>query len=116
MGTKFNLPLAFGTARKAFREKFQTTLEQAVERCKPELILISAGFDAHAADPIGSLGLETDDFEPLTKLIGQVADQYCGGKIVSLLEGGYNIEKLAECVECHLQALLPPEPPPIDGQ
>ncbi|MSR57280.1 MAG: histone deacetylase [Planctomycetaceae bacterium] len=106
LGTKFNLPLAYGTTRQAFREKFQTTLEQAAAKCQPELILISAGFDAHAADPIGSLGLETEDFEPLTKLVGQVADQYCGGKIVSLLEGGYNIEKLADCVECHMQALL----------
>jgi len=109
LGTKFNLPLTFGTTRKAFREKFQTILEQAADRCRPELVLISAGFDAHAADPIGSLGLETEDFEPLTRLVGQVADQYCGGKIVSLLEGGYNVEKLAECVECHMEALLPHE-------
>lgn len=107
LGTKFNLPLKFGTTRKAFREQFQTTLEQAATKCRPELILISAGFDAHAADPIGSLGLETEDFEPLTKLVVQVADQYCQGKIVSLLEGGYNIEKLAECVECHMESLAP---------
>lgn len=108
LGTKFNLPLRLGTPRQTFRERFQTTLEQAATKCRPELVLVSAGFDAHAADPIGSLGLETEDFEPLTKLIGQVADQYCKGKIVSLLEGGYNVEKLAECVECHMQALLPP--------
>lgn len=107
LGTKFNLPLKFGTTRKSFREQFQTTLEQAATKCRPELVLISAGFDAHAADPIGSLGLETEDFEPLTKLVVQIADQYCQGKIVSLLEGGYNIEKLAECVECHLEALAP---------
>jgi acetoin utilization deacetylase AcuC-like enzyme len=107
LGTKFNLPLKFGTTRKAFREQFQTTLEQAANKCRPELVLISAGFDAHAADPIGSLGLETEDFEPLTKLVVQVAEQYCQGKIVSLLEGGYNVEKLAECVECHMDALAP---------
>jgi acetoin utilization deacetylase AcuC-like enzyme len=96
LGTKFNLPLRFGTTRKSFREQFQTLLEQAAAKCKPELVLVSAGFDAHAADPIGSLGLETEDFEPLTKLVAQVAYQHCGGKIVSLLEGGYNVEKLAE--------------------
>lgn len=107
LGTKFNLPLRFGTTRKAFREQFQTTLEQAATKCRPELILISAGFDAHSADPIGSLGLETEDFEPLTKLIVEVANQHCQGRIVSMLEGGYNIEKLAECVECHMQALDP---------
>jgi acetoin utilization deacetylase AcuC-like enzyme len=109
LGSKFNLPLPFGTSRQAFREKFHTILEQAAKRCQPELVLISAGFDAHAADPIGSLGLETQDFEPLTQLVGQVADQYCGGKVVSLLEGGYNVKMLAESVACHMQALLPGE-------
>jgi acetoin utilization deacetylase AcuC-like enzyme len=112
LGTKFNLPLRFGTSRKDFREKFQTTLEQAAAKCKPELLLISAGFDAHAADPIGSLGLETEDFEPLTKLIVQIAEAHCKGRIVSLLEGGYNVEKLAECVECHMQYLAPKISPP----
>jgi acetoin utilization deacetylase AcuC-like enzyme len=110
LGTKFNLPLRMGTPRRTFRERFQTTLEQAATKCKPELVLISAGFDAHAADPIGSLGLETEDFEPLTKLVVQVADQFCQGRIVSLLEGGYDVEKLGECVECHMQALLPAAP------
>ncbi|MFN0054563.1 MAG: histone deacetylase [Planctomycetales bacterium] len=107
VGTKFNLPLRLGTTRLAFREQFQTLLEQAAAKCRPNLVLISAGFDAHAADPIGSLGLETEDFEPLTRLVSQVADQYCAGRLVSLLEGGYHIHKLADCVECHLQALLP---------
>ena len=107
LGTKFNLPLPFGTTRQAYREKFQAMLEQAAEKCRPQLVLISAGFDAHAADPIGSLGLETQDFESLTHMVADVADQHCGGKIVSLLEGGYNVEKLAECVECHMESLLP---------
>ncbi|MGQ0635112.1 MAG: histone deacetylase family protein [Planctomycetaceae bacterium] len=105
LGTKFNLPLAFGITRLNYREKFQTVLEQAAQKCRPELVLVSAGFDAHAADPIGSLGLDTEDFERLTKLVVDVARQFCGGKVVSLLEGGYNIEKLAESVECHMEAL-----------
>jgi acetoin utilization deacetylase AcuC-like enzyme len=107
LGTKFNLPLRFGVSRREFRERFQTMLEQAAAKCRPELILLSAGFDAHAADPVGSLGLETEDFEPLTHQVAQVADQYCHGRIVSVLEGGYNVKKLAECVECHMQALAP---------
>ncbi|MBS0267274.1 MAG: histone deacetylase [Planctomycetes bacterium] len=106
MGTKFNLPIQFGLPRKSYIEAFHSTLEQAANRCKPELILISAGFDAHAADPIGSLRLETEDFEPLTKLVRQVADQYCQGRIVSLLEGGYNVEALAESVACHMEHLV----------
>jgi acetoin utilization deacetylase AcuC-like enzyme len=106
LGTKFNLPLRFGTPRSGYLQEFQTVLEQAAARCRPELILISAGFDAHAADPVGSLGLQTEDFEPLTKLICQVADQYCQWRVVSLLEGGYNVRALAESIECHMQALL----------
>lgn len=106
LGTKFNLPLALGVSRAEFRERYQTMLQDVCLRCRPELVVLSAGFDAHAADPVGSLGLETEDFEPLTKLVVQAAVQHCGGRVVSLLEGGYNIEKLAESVECHMSALI----------
>lgn len=105
LGTKFNVPVPFGTGRKTYIEQFQSTLEQATARARPELIFISAGFDAHRADPIGSLGLETEDFEPLTRLVVEVADQYCQGRVVSVLEGGYNVRALAESVECHMRAL-----------
>ena len=105
LGTKFNRPIAFGTPRRTFLEQFQTTLEQAAGRCRPDLVLLSAGFDAHKADPIGSLGLETEDFEPLTQLTAQVAKQYCHGRMVSLLEGGYNVQALAESVAVHMSAL-----------
>jgi acetoin utilization deacetylase AcuC-like enzyme len=105
LGTKFNLPVRFGTPRRTYLEQYQTTLEQAAARARPELVLISAGFDAHRADPVGSLGLESEDFEPITRLLVQVADQYCHGRIVSLLEGGYNVHALAESVQCHMEAL-----------
>jgi acetoin utilization deacetylase AcuC-like enzyme len=105
LGTKFNLPVRFGTPRRTYLDQFQTTLEQAAARARPELVLISAGFDAHRADPVGSLGLETEDFEPITRLLVQVADQYCHGRIVSLLEGGYNVHALAESVQCHMEGL-----------
>ncbi|MEX1098172.1 MAG: histone deacetylase [Planctomycetales bacterium] len=109
-GTKFNLPVTFGTPRAVYLDRFESLLEDVAARCRPQLVLVSAGFDAHAADPIGSLGLETEDFEPLTRLVRQVADTHCGGRVVSLLEGGYNVPILAECVECHLDALTR-EPP-----
>jgi acetoin utilization deacetylase AcuC-like enzyme len=105
LGTTFNLPLPFGISRAEYRSRFHTLLRDAADRCRPELVLISAGFDAHAADPIGSLGLESEDFAELTELVGDAARQHCGGKIVSVLEGGYNVEKLAESVVCHLNAL-----------
>jgi acetoin utilization deacetylase AcuC-like enzyme len=69
-------------------------------------VLISAGFDAHREDPIGSLELETDDFIRLTNSVMAVANQYAEGRVVSLLEGGYNPSRLAECVEVHLNELL----------
>ena len=85
-------------------------LTEAAARCRPQLILLSAGFDAHRDDPIGSLGLESEDFGPLTQLVLDVARQYCGGRLVSLLEGGYNIEALAESVAIHLQTIAPAPP------
>ncbi len=105
LGTIWNLPLAFGISREDYFKKFERMLLQAAEKCQPELVLISAGFDAHKEDPIGSLGLETEDFGRLTRLVTGVANQYCKGRIVSLLEGGYNPQRLAESVVCHLQEL-----------
>jgi acetoin utilization deacetylase AcuC-like enzyme len=106
LGTTFNLPLRFGISRHDYRAAFTNVLEDALARCRPELILVSAGFDAHRADPIGSLGLETEDFAALTKLIVEAAEQSCGGRLVSLLEGGYDLAALSESVAVHLQTLL----------
>lgn len=105
LGTTFNLPLPFGISRADFKSRFQSMLTDAAERCRPELVLVSAGFDAHRADPVGSLSLESEDFEVFTRLVCEVAEQYCGGKLVSLLEGGYNIRMLAESVAVHLESL-----------
>jgi len=105
LGTTWNLPLAFGISRAEYFSQFERILIEAARRCRPELILISAGFDAHKDDPIGSLGLESDDFGTLTQMVINVANEYCGGRIVSLLEGGYNPEKLAESVVSHLRIL-----------
>jgi acetoin utilization deacetylase AcuC-like enzyme len=106
LGTTFNLPLKFGISRETYFERFRLKLEQAAEKCKPELVLISAGFDAHKDDPIGSLGLHSEDFGSLTKMVCDVAAVHCDGRVISLLEGGYNIEALAESVASHMQALV----------
>jgi acetoin utilization deacetylase AcuC-like enzyme len=110
LGTTFNLPLPFGISRKDYREAFHNVLNEAASRCKPQLILLSAGFDAHRADPVGSLGLESEDFGPLTQLLMDAADQYCQGRLISLLEGGYNLNALAESVAVHLETLVPAPP------
>jgi acetoin utilization deacetylase AcuC-like enzyme len=73
LGTTLNLPTHFGISRKDFCARFQNGLEQFAARLKPQLVLVSAGFDAHAADPIGSLGLEEEDFATLTQMVQQVA-------------------------------------------
>lgn len=109
LGTIFNLPLEFGVSRKDYCKAFEASLNDAASKSKPELILISAGFDAHRLDPIGSLGLESEDFAELTKLLLGAAAEHCQGRCVSLLEGGYNVDALAESVEQHLKVLAAPE-------
>jgi len=109
LGTIFNLPLEFGVSRKDYFKAFEASLNDAASKSKPELILISAGFDAHRLDPIGSLGLESEDFAELTRLLLEAAAEHCQGRCVSLLEGGYNVDALAESVEHHLKVLASPE-------
>ncbi|MEO1998783.1 MAG: histone deacetylase, partial [Planctomycetaceae bacterium] len=105
LGATINVPLAFGISRREYLTCFQRSLAQAVAKSRPELILLSAGFDAHASDPIGSLGLEAEDFLQMTQWVVEAAQQDCQGRVVSLLEGGYHPQSLVECVECHLQGL-----------
>jgi acetoin utilization deacetylase AcuC-like enzyme len=106
LGTKSNLPVEFGTPRKQYLDRFRCGLENLAARIRPQLVLISAGFDAHRDDPVGSLGLETEDFAVLTNQVLDVAASYSGGKVVSVLEGGYNTGILAGCVALHLTELL----------
>ncbi len=106
LGTTVNVPVAFGTPRSKYFELFQAGLDALAARVKPQLVLVSAGFDAHKEDPIGSLGLETDDYIELTKRVVAVADEYAGGKMVCVLEGGYNVDRLADSVAVHLRTLL----------
>ncbi|OAI45260.1 acetoin utilization protein [Planctomycetaceae bacterium SCGC AG-212-F19] len=108
-GHIINAPVRFGTPRKEYHGLFTKQLEKAADKIKPELVLLSAGFDAHAKDPIGSLGLETQDFVTLTRQVLDVAKTHAKGRMVSCLEGGYNLEALAESVEAHLEALLATE-------
>jgi acetoin utilization deacetylase AcuC-like enzyme len=106
LGATRNLPITFGTSRKAYLEQFRNELEDFASRVRPQLVLISAGFDSHRADPIGSLGLESEDFAELTNYVREIADTHAEGRVVSMLEGGYNVTALAESVEVHLRGLL----------
>jgi acetoin utilization deacetylase AcuC-like enzyme len=106
LGFTLNVPLRFGISRKEYLDSFTAALATAADRIKPELVLLSAGFDAHAEDPIGSFGLETEDFGALTSAVLDVARTHASGRLVSCLEGGYNTQRLAESVEVHLRTLL----------
>lgn len=110
LGTKRNLPIQFGTSRESYFAAFQWGLEQLAARMKPQLVILSAGFDAHRDDPVGSLGLETEDFGLLTSIVLDVAQAYSDGKLVSVLEGGYNTGILAGCVALHLERMLARNP------
>jgi acetoin utilization deacetylase AcuC-like enzyme len=106
LGTTRNVPVRYGTSRFDYHLRFVGAVEEAAEAFKPELVLVSAGFDAHRLDPIGDLGLETDDFMTLTGIILEVAETHAGGRLVSCLEGGYNWQATAESVGAHLRTLL----------
>jgi acetoin utilization deacetylase AcuC-like enzyme len=106
LGATLNLPIKYGTPRADYLSLFTSRLGEFAARIQPQLVLVSAGFDAHHADPIGSLGLESEDFAALTRVVLDVADTYADGRLVSVLEGGYDPDAMTECVECHLTELL----------
>lgn len=106
LGTTRNVPLQYGISRDDFHAAFKSALQDAADRMKPELVLLSAGFDAHREDPVGSLSLEAEDFATFTKDVLEVAKTHAQGRLVSLLEGGYSLRFLPECVAAHLTELL----------
>ncbi|MEC7428014.1 MAG: histone deacetylase [Planctomycetota bacterium] len=106
LGTTLNLPLGFDTPREEMLRKTETELHTFASSFKPQLILLSAGFDAHREDPVGNLHLETEDYGTLTDIVRSIAAEHCQGKLVSLLEGGYHPERLADCIQIHLRHLL----------
>jgi acetoin utilization deacetylase AcuC-like enzyme len=101
-----NEAVRYGTPRKGFLSRFEKAVNEYADRCRPELVIVSAGFDAHRLDPIGSLGLETEDYTTMTRLLIDVAETHAGGRLVSCLEGGYHLDALAESVETHLDEIL----------
>ena len=105
LGWIANEPVTADITLKDFADRFTRGIEALANRVKPELILLSAGFDAHRADPVGSLCLADEDFGSLTRIVRELAVSHCGGKIVSLLEGGYHLEHLPMSVNSHLSEL-----------
>jgi len=105
VGNIVNVPVPPHAAREAWRGAFAGGLMPALEAFRPDLILISAGFDGHRRDPLAHQSLEADDFAWATRAVLEVARSRCGGKVVSSLEGGYDLEGLGRSAVAHVQAL-----------
>ncbi len=101
-----NTPLPAGTGSRGFRRAIERDWLPALEAQRPEMILVSAGFDAHKADPLAGLELTDDDYRWMTEFIVDAANRYASGRIVSALEGGYDLDALARCAALHVQAML----------
>jgi len=105
LGATMNIPLKAFTNADEQKRMFEAATGDIAAQMKPDLIFISAGFDAHLTDPLGQLQLEDPDFESMTRTVMQWADDVCEGRIVSCLEGGYNLETLGPTVRAHVAAL-----------
>ncbi len=105
-GNIVNVPLARDTSAKDFCQAFEDKIVPRLMDFAPELLFISAGFDAHVRDPLGDLRLMTADFGWLTRKLMAVADAHCGGRLVSMLEGGYDPEAVAQAGAAHISELM----------
>jgi len=105
-GFTVNCPMKVGSGENQYVEAFQKTILPALDQFKPGLLMISAGFDAHKDDPLAGIELTEESFSKMTKMMMEIADKHCEGRIVSVLEGGYDLHALSRSVEAHLRELL----------
>src|SRR5688572_20391244 len=105
LGATLNIPVRAFTQSKDQRSAFESAIHEIASKMKPDIVFISAGFDAHRTDPLGQLQLEDPDFRLMTQTIMQWADEVCEGRVVSCLEGGYNLDTLGETVRSHVETL-----------
>ena len=108
LGYTVNIPLAAGCGDGEYQKVFEEVLYPTAQAFEPHLVLISAGFDAHRDDPLASMNVSEDGYARMTTIVRDIAERFCEGRLVSLLEGGYNLEALARSVERHLQTLGQP--------
>ena len=105
VGNIFNAPIQSGTCSDEFLKIFEGKILENIDKFKPDSILISAGFDAHKRDPLANINLESEDYYTLTKSIVEIANLHCDGKLISFLEGGYDLLALSEGIQAHLKGL-----------
>lgn len=104
-GNMVNCPIQPGGGREEIKHAIQTHWVDAIDQFKPQLVLVSAGFDAHESDPLADMTLTTEDYGWITQFLKRVAEEYCDGRLISTLEGGYELEALADSVHAHVEAL-----------
>jgi acetoin utilization deacetylase AcuC-like enzyme len=105
LGTTLNVPLPAGTRNEGFLQAYQEKLLPAVEAFRPDLLLVSAGFDAHERDPIAGMKMTSEGFEDLVRLIRGTADRVCHGRSMWIVEGGYHLGALRECLDAAVRVL-----------
>jgi len=105
-GLTLNVPLPAGSGDREFQQALTDKLLPAAQQFRPDFVLISAGFDAHENDLLGGMRVTTGGFAELTRIVTRLADEQCEGRIVSVLEGGYHLDSLAQCVEAHVRSLM----------
>jgi acetoin utilization deacetylase AcuC-like enzyme len=106
VGNIWNAPLRAGDGRYQFEQAFSTRILKALNNFAPDFLIISAGFDAHERDPLGGLKLVEADFMWATEQLAEIARRHAGGRIVSMLEGGYDLTGLARSVAVHVKTLM----------
>jgi acetoin utilization deacetylase AcuC-like enzyme len=105
-GTICNAPLRAGDGGAAFKAAYTGRILPELRKFRPDLLILSAGFDAHHDDPLGGLGLDEDDFTWITEVLLAEAETHCGGRVVSVLEGGYDLNALGRSAAAHVRALM----------
>ena len=101
-----NYPLNIKANGQKLINAYEDNIFPQLVKFKPDMLFISAGFDAHVNDPLANLEFSTGDFEKITRMLCEFADNHCKGRVVSTLEGGYDLPSLAECVAAHVKVLM----------
>jgi acetoin utilization deacetylase AcuC-like enzyme len=104
-GFTINIPMGAGSCDDDYRQAFNEIIIPSLRDYQPEMLFVSAGFDAHKDDPLGDINLTTAFFGEMTSLLDIIANEFCGGRLISVLEGGYNLQALKESVGLHLEEL-----------
>lgn len=113
-GATLNVPLPYGTGDVGYQRVFEQIIIPAVRRFQPDLIMVSAGYDAHWSDPIGPMVVSVQGFATMTQMLYQLAGEICDGRIVLVLEGGYNLDAVGASALASVQVLLGQQPQPDD--